>query len=291
MTWAPCSASSCSIIMTTEKMHERYLRFVFLIWFPGVLHAQGESCPAPVLDNGYFVLVKENDGKAKLTYACDNGHKPAVEGWWATATCQNGKWSHTPRCIDENDCNPPTIPNAKYTEDANGWYKNGNTIRITCDKGYASKDWRATARCISGSWSSLPICESKSVRCCVDNCGPHPNIPNGDVVQRDLMFLKYQCNANYTLAGPDTVVCYIDGTWSQLPTCTDTSCVFDTALYAGYYIHPSGVEYMKDGERKLFSCIWQNAYIYVQCINKSLSFNQCKYTLHVALHLVLPLCL
>ena len=65
----------------------------------------------------------------------------------------------------EKACIPPTIPNAKYTENSNGWYEEGHIIRITCDKGYHDKNQDATAECINGTWSSVPVCESKSVRC------------------------------------------------------------------------------------------------------------------------------
>lgn len=66
---------------------------------------------------------------------------------------------------DENNCIPPNIPNAKYTEDSNGWYKDQRKIIIKCDKGYDPKDHHSTAQCINGTWSSVPICESKFVIC------------------------------------------------------------------------------------------------------------------------------
>lgn len=33
------------------------------------------------------------------------------------------------------------------------------------------------------------------------------------------MFLKYKCTAFHTQVGSETVTCYNDGTWSQLPVC------------------------------------------------------------------------
>ena len=38
-------------------------------------------------------------------------------------------------------------------------------LRITCDEGYQHKDQDVTAECKDGTWSSVPVCESKSVRC------------------------------------------------------------------------------------------------------------------------------
>ncbi len=60
-------------------------------------------------------------------------------------------------------CIPPVIPNGNYTESPNGWFRDRHAIRIKCDEGYEHKDQRAIAICINGEWSSLPVCESKSV--------------------------------------------------------------------------------------------------------------------------------
>ncbi|XP_042284113.1 complement factor H-related protein 1-like [Thunnus maccoyii] len=274
-----------------------YLGFVLLIWFPGALHGQSapQSCSAPTLDGGFFAPKQETyPHGAQLAYTCGTGRKATVKGWWATSTCQNGKWSHELQCIDEKACIPPTIPNAKYTENSNGWYEEGHIIRITCDKGYQDKNQDATAECINGTWSSVPVCE-KSIQACgappkiphaviinqeyqdvfaadsevkyecedgftvegadtkktiiciagswttgppcrssttsdrdsrplfttIDNCGDHPNVPHGDVVVKEQMYLKYQCQNDYKYEGPETVVCHNDGTWSKLPVCKD----------------------------------------------------------------------
>lgn len=59
-----------------------------------------QHCNAPDLDGGYFVPFQQRyPHKTNLSYSCDNGLKPAVEGWWAISTCENGEWSPTPQCI------------------------------------------------------------------------------------------------------------------------------------------------------------------------------------------------
>lgn len=66
-----------------------------------------QFCRAPRLDKGYIVPQEERyDHESIITYACDSGHKPAVEGWWATSQCQNGVWSPVPQCIGKyyNKC-------------------------------------------------------------------------------------------------------------------------------------------------------------------------------------------
>ncbi|GAA6222543.1 complement factor H-like [Lates japonicus] len=208
-------------------MCARYFGFILLLWFPGVLHAQStaQSCRAPRLAHGYFLPDLETyPHETKLTYACDDGLKPVVEGWWATSTCQNGKWVHNPQCIDEKACFPPTIPNAKYTENSNGWYEEGDTIRTTCDEGYEHKDRNAIARCTNGTWSSLPICEKHR-----HTCGEPPKIPHAVIIHqryREVFAVdsevQYVCEDGYTMEGGHTkksIFC-MSGTWNEGPTCS-----------------------------------------------------------------------
>ncbi|KAM4605543.1 complement factor H-like isoform 4-T4 [Polymixia lowei] len=254
-------------------------------------------CSAPNLDGGFVVPERSiYPHGTKLTYACDTGNKPAVEGWCATSTCQNNKWSPEPKCIDERYCLPPNIPNAKYKTNAAGWYEE-TKIRITCDEGYMSRDGDATAECKNGTWTSIPICE-KSMDACdeppkmphaviiqrhqtlfgvdskvlykcedgyvvegrdeetfiycisgnwtasqpcrvstssvrdpsgtrptvatIDKCGEVPTLANG-VVTTTRVSLTYQCNNYYKLVGSAQVVCFSDGSWSNLPTCKGVS--------------------------------------------------------------------
>ncbi|XP_037643540.1 uncharacterized protein LOC119498603 isoform X1 [Sebastes umbrosus] len=204
----------------------RYLGFVLLVWFPGALHAQSatQPCHAPRLSGGYLVPEQNTyPNGTKLTYACDNGHKPAVEGWWATSTCLDGTWSHEPQCIDEKACMPPTILNAMYTVNTNGWYEERDKIWITCNEGYEHKDWDATAECVNGTWSSVPICE-KSIHA----CGELPKIPHAVIIDKEYQevfpgdtVVQYECEDGYTVEGADTkkfIYC-IAGNWIEGPTC------------------------------------------------------------------------
>lgn len=66
---------------------------------------------------------------------------------------------------DENDCGPPTILNGIYNKDPTGWYEEGDVIRVTCDPGREHLNRVATAKCINGTWSSIPVCVSKCAAC------------------------------------------------------------------------------------------------------------------------------
>ncbi|XP_049895778.1 keratin, type II cytoskeletal 2 epidermal-like, partial [Epinephelus moara] len=72
-----------------------------------------------------------------------------------------------------------------------------------------------------------------------------------------------------------TVVCYSDGTWSQLPICKEAFCVLDPAEHVGANFRLSGVEYLKEGEEKHIPCIQQDYSSRVQCTNGKINFTQC----------------
>uniref|UniRef100_A0A3Q1F9K6 Complement factor H-related protein 1-like n=1 Tax=Acanthochromis polyacanthus TaxID=80966 RepID=A0A3Q1F9K6_9TELE len=202
----------------------RCLGFVLLLWFPGVLHAQtaAQPCPAPRLNEGYFVPKLEvySHGET-LSYACDEGHKPAVEGWWATSTCENGKWSPQPQCINEKACFHPDIPNAAHPDNANSWYEERSEINIACDNGYEPK--ATTVTCVNGAWSSAPVCNKS-----VDACGEPPQIPHAVIIYRGHQEVfaagskvQYQCEGGYDTEGANTqkfIICS-SGNWSEGPVC------------------------------------------------------------------------
>ncbi|XP_028450123.1 complement factor H [Perca flavescens] len=205
-------------ILILDKMCVRYLGFVLLVWFPGGLHSQsaGQSC-RPTHDGGYLVPKQDfYSHEANLTYGCDSGLKPAVEGWWATITCQNGEWSPQPQCIDEKACIPPDIPNAQYKKNLRGWYEK-------CDKGYEHKGRDATAICTNGTWSSVLVCEKS-----IEACGEPPKIPHAVIIHQKYQELfaadsevQYECEDGYTVEGGGTkeyITC-MSGSWTEGPTC------------------------------------------------------------------------
>uniref|UniRef100_A0A3P8RZX0 Sushi domain-containing protein n=1 Tax=Amphiprion percula TaxID=161767 RepID=A0A3P8RZX0_AMPPE len=282
----------------------QHLAFVLLIWFPAVLHAQKaeQPCLAPQLHGGDFIPKRETYPHEKqLIYTCDEGYKPTAEGWWGTSTCENGQWSPKPQCIDEKSCLPPTIPNGYYIGNSHGWYAEHRTITVKCDDGYELNGQSERIRCINGTWPSLPVCESKFgqyiqkalvIKCyqnldifitffyfciSVDKCGDIPAVPNGDVVQTGLRGLKYQCVNYYKLEGPDIVVCYRDGTWSQVPTCKAAFCSVDTNVDP--QLKSVGVKYIKDGESERLECedLWlTDHFSQAQCTDGRVKLSNCK---------------
>uniref|UniRef100_A0A665TN83 Sushi domain-containing protein n=1 Tax=Echeneis naucrates TaxID=173247 RepID=A0A665TN83_ECHNA len=234
-----------------------YLQLILLICFHGVIHAQrgDQSCAAADLDGGFFVPQQARyPSGTVLPYACDEGHKPAEDTWWATITCTNGKWSSTPMCIDQKACFPPTIPNGKYTESSDGWYEERHILSIRCDPGYEQLNQIATASCLNGTWSSLPICEKS-----ITSCSGPPQIPHAVVNQKyQEVFaadseVVYQCKTGYaTEEGHTSTSIYcVAGSWSWSET---SSCSNGNANSVVLYQCDNGY-FMEDGQNtKSISC-------------------------------------
>uniref|UniRef100_A0A667Z4J1 Sushi domain-containing protein n=1 Tax=Myripristis murdjan TaxID=586833 RepID=A0A667Z4J1_9TELE len=210
-----------------DKMCCRCLGFVLLIWLPGLLpvQSQEESCWAPRLDGGYVVPAQQSyTHGSSITYACDNGRKPAVESWWATSSCQNGEWQPAPQCIDEKSCLPPVIHNAQYTENPHGWYSDSEKIRITCNSGYEFKNQDTTAVCKNGTWTSVPTCDKSNKACDAPPKIPHAVIINQeyhDLFPEDSI-VTYQCEDGFTVGGDATeqLLYCIVGNWTQTQPCS-----------------------------------------------------------------------
>eukprot|EP00066_Takifugu_rubripes_P025664 XP_011614930.1 PREDICTED: complement factor H-related protein 2 [Takifugu rubripes] len=233
-----------------------------LLCFAGPRDAQVElvSCRPPMLTGGYFVPEKESyDSGAQVAYTCEEGHKPAAEGWWSTSLCQGGTWVPRPQCIDEGACLPPEITNANFPPSDNGWYPHGHKIRVTCIEGYTHQNFRATAQCGNGSWSTLPVCTKH-----LGACDEPPRILNAVVINRghqevftEDSQVQYQCKEGYVMEGgsADKKSICSGGKWADVPKCT-ALCVLDAAHYPSSTVKLSGVQYLKEGEEREIPCIW-----------------------------------
>lgn len=162
-------------------------------------------------------------------------------------------WSCTPPhlLLDEGACLPPEIPNGAILPSAADWYQHGHKIRVTCDAGFEHQYFEATGLCENGSWSTVPVCTSKSPRVKVrprlnvspshgrecpfwigrtGSCGEPPQVLNAVVINRghqevfpEDSLVQYQCKKGYVMKGgtddQKSVYC-IGGNWTQAPTCS-----------------------------------------------------------------------
>ncbi|MEQ2313135.1 hypothetical protein AMECASPLE_038475, partial [Ameca splendens] len=102
-----------------------------------------------------------------------------------------------------------------------------------------------------------------------DVCGDRPQIPN--VVEEERHYLKYKCPDYYKLVGPDTVVCYSNGTWSEVPRCQEDFCLLRPGDYSDLELTIN--KYLRNGEQQVVECAdkWKfRNYSMVRCINGQL---------------------
>ncbi|XP_072296569.1 complement factor H-related protein 2-like [Eucyclogobius newberryi] len=193
------------------------LRLLGLLAVVQCLSAVENGCPPPIVADGYFVS-EQNDfpDDIQLSYACNTGFKPATIGWWATITCQNGKWSSAPLCINETSCFVPQIPNADWNKMA----EDGDKAWIKCNPGYENKI-SAVACCEKGEWKNLPVCERLDYW-----CGLPPQIPKAVIINQVYkdMFqeqdeVEYVCQTGFKREGPVKAKCST-GKWIDLPSCS-----------------------------------------------------------------------
>ncbi|KAM9501734.1 complement factor H-like isoform 1-T1 [Clarias gariepinus] len=202
-----------------------------------------------------------------------------------TARCEDGTWK-LPVCKVELKCtNQPYVAYARAAEGFKISYNHGETVRFICNSPYEFEG-TDTARCEEGIWK-LPVCkvtgggsggeslhpDQLGVLLPVRDCGSHPLIVNGDVIEMPSgKELKVQCKRYYKLEGPKTVGC-VKGEWTPLPECKPPCRV------EGKRIHSSqSDEYLQEGEEKIFHCAVFKK-ITVRCTKGTTIYSECKWNL------------
>ncbi|XP_041848204.1 coagulation factor XIII B chain-like [Melanotaenia boesemani] len=266
-------------------MWVRCLGFALLVCIPLVLHAQsaGQPCSAPSLNGGYYLPQQESYPlETKISYTCDDGLKPAVKGWWATSTCQNGIWSPNPQCIENtNECSePPRINHAiVINQDYQEAFPSDSEVLYQCKNGYATEEGatKKSAFCRAGRWTEVPTCRISSSSgshdsdtaasiTTIDRCGAFPVVKDGDFIPDGQRSLKFECAVHYKLVGPETVVCYSNRQWSELPTCRADYCSVNTEEYTD--LENIGVKYITNGYKEKLDCVdkfYFRNYALVEC--------------------------
>uniref|UniRef100_A0A3P9IW05 Sushi domain-containing protein n=1 Tax=Oryzias latipes TaxID=8090 RepID=A0A3P9IW05_ORYLA len=285
------------------------LSFLLLTWVPAVLHgetlrfclmkgfyffllfvccplilavsAQGAagSCARPELTHGFLVPDQQSYPENSVTYACDDGFKSAMEGWWGTTTCQNGKWFPELFCIDENSCVPPKIPGGKCLT-TSGWFEENEKLTVDCDPGYRLTKAFPQPICIKGSWTSIPTCEKKK-----GACDRPPKISNATILHEasqevfaEGSKLRYECKTGHNTEDGKTqesITCRA-GWWMTPLPCSRVSpaCVMKKGRYA--YFKLTKEELFMEGEIKSFDCGHADHEQRARCTNSEIFLTHCK---------------
>uniref|UniRef100_F6YN57 Sushi domain-containing protein n=1 Tax=Ornithorhynchus anatinus TaxID=9258 RepID=F6YN57_ORNAN len=129
---------------------------------PSCLGEARECGPPPPIDNGditSFPLQKYPSG-AKVEYKCQNFYK--LEGS-KDVTCENGKWSNPPSCLDSCTASPEDMARNNIQLKWGSWEKiyseTGDIIEFACRSGFKKAEGSPPfrAQCIKGKLT-YPIC-------------------------------------------------------------------------------------------------------------------------------------
>ncbi|XP_049602575.1 complement factor H-like isoform X4 [Syngnathus scovelli] len=203
-------------------------------------------------------------------YECEDGYD--LEGNQKKSIfCIGGTWSVAPPCIKQAKPTPgsATTSTGSETRPAGG----GRRPSSGSESGNTG-----------GSSGNTDSTDPQITT--IDQCGTTPVVTNGEIVERDAMFLKYQCGSFYKQLGPDKVFCYANSQWSTTPTCKASFCSVDTQQYP--QLKYDGVKYIQNGETVRLECVklshWlTDHYSVVRCNNARLKLGQCKHSFEMIL--------
>ncbi|XP_059200389.1 complement factor H-like [Centropristis striata] len=241
-------------------------------WSPQPECIDKKACMPITIPNAKYTVNKngwyaETDS---ITITCDQGYGARGN----TARCMNGAW--TPELVCERSrgsCDePPKIPHAVIiSQGYQRVFAQGTEVQYECEDGFEMRGENKKT-CRNAKWNGQPTCTEKSgphpggssghpepgdsnIKPAIvppHNCGAAPVVKDG-VVHVGLTSLTYQCVRHYKLVGPEQVMCYNNGEWSERPTCKADFCFVNTALYPE--LIPTGSYFLSDGAGKRLKCV------------------------------------
>ncbi|XP_065793325.1 complement factor H-related protein 2-like isoform X2 [Muntiacus reevesi] len=208
---------------------------VLLILWISTVGGQVRHCDFPKINHG--ILYNEKKYKASFPvspgktfyYSCEYNFMSPSKLFWTPITCTEGGWSPTPKCL--RVCFFPFVENG-HSASSGQTHLEGDTVRITCNKGYSLPDNQGSITCAEAGWSSPPECVSTKF---AQYCGPPPPIDNGDITSSPLSayppgaVVRYRCQSFYELRGNLTLTCR-NGRWSEPPTCVDACIISEDRM-------------------------------------------------------------
>uniref|UniRef100_A0A8C6D6B3 Complement factor H related 5 n=1 Tax=Moschus moschiferus TaxID=68415 RepID=A0A8C6D6B3_MOSMO len=196
-------------------------RVLLILWISTV-GGQGKHCDFPKINHG--ILYNEKKYKASFPvslgkifyYSCEYNFMSPSKYFWTPITCTEDGWSPTPKCL--RVCFFPFVENG-HSASSGQAHLEGDTVHITCNKGFSLPDNQGSITCAEGGWSSPPECISTKTECRLPfleaNIDAYPKQEKykvGDV-------LKFSCRQRLKRVGPDSVQCYQFGWSPNFPTC------------------------------------------------------------------------
>ncbi|XP_035872120.1 complement factor H isoform X3 [Phyllostomus discolor] len=150
-------------------------------------------------------------------YSCDGNYETPTRDNWGKITCTTDGWSPKVPCVRK--CIFNYLENGYYPREQR--VSQGESIRVTCHRGYSLPDQQTTLTCTENGWSPPPKC-IRVVTCLKSDI----EIENGFFSESQLAYplhkeTQYKCKQGYLTEGSQTsgtITCLQRG-WSPHPRC------------------------------------------------------------------------
>ncbi|XP_059183834.1 complement decay-accelerating factor isoform X2 [Centropristis striata] len=196
----------------------RRVKSLFLLYLFVVKAAA--DCPKPqgkvnIVLTDEALLKNDFPKGSEVTLECANGY--VKESGSGVMSCIDDKWGEPDLICQKKDCGPPKPqPNMNFNTSAGTRF--GDTIRVTCNKGYRLSG-SSYKQCYASGWTGRPKCQ-------IVTCRKPDEVANGrhswvsQEVPKYGESIQFFCNEGYTLVGKDSILCRETGEYdSQLPAC------------------------------------------------------------------------
>ncbi|XP_037132175.1 complement factor H-like isoform X2 [Syngnathus acus] len=246
------------------------------------------SCNEPPRIPHAVILDKYRDvfaADVEVRYECEDEYSVEVATTKKSIFCVAGAWTQAASCMLKPGPGDDGDTSGGSTKPVDGNIGRGRGGGATGPDTGDSTDARTDGSSATGT---RPVTTpdktgtpSSPLLTDVDNCGSYPKVPNGDVVRKRETLLRYACNGFYKRVGPQDVVCYANGTWSQPPTCKEAFCQINLDEYTSYNFQESGTLIVKERETKSVQCIWSDYTSQITCKQGQIRVTPCcHYTDH-----------
>ncbi|KAM8998779.1 C4b-binding protein alpha chain-like isoform 1-T1 [Sarcophilus harrisii] len=196
-------------------------------WSKATAFCEKKRCPnLGELVNGHINFNEDIVFGSTISFSCDEGFLLIGQ---SESICeivhenQVGWSAPLPECQAIRCLPPPDIANGQYTDNFQGFFTYGSSVRYTCDKTYSLIGeefiYCTTKNMKDGEWNGPPP-KCKVVRC------NSPDLPNGHLISGRRPFYTYketvilECDSGFYLEGEEKISCGADNIWVPgMPQC------------------------------------------------------------------------
>uniref|UniRef100_A0A3B3ZDW5 Beta-2-glycoprotein 1 n=1 Tax=Periophthalmus magnuspinnatus TaxID=409849 RepID=A0A3B3ZDW5_9GOBI len=191
------------------------------IWSANRFRCEPVQCPHPDPPVNGQLHYEDTLYENTVNYTCNDGFN--LVGARSASCLIDGRWSAEQPLCEPVSCDPAPIPKFGLIvyDKIIKRHQNiqfGTTGTYKCLPPFALFGKEKAECTASGQWTETPQCREVS-------CPPPENIEHGYMSisqKRDFDYtemIKYGCDGDYVLDGPQDIVCEKTGEWSEKPSC------------------------------------------------------------------------